>query len=29
MELPLKVQSTRPVISIQDMVNFIDKGERY
>lgn len=29
MELPLKVEYTRPLISIQDMVNFIDKGERY
>lgn len=29
MELPLKVEFTRPLISIQDMVNFIDKGERY
>lgn len=29
MELPLKVEFTRPLISVQDMVNFIDKGERY
>lgn len=29
MELPLKVEYTRPLISVQDMVNFIDKGERY
>lgn len=29
MELPLKVEYTRPLISIQDMVNFIDKGEKY
>ncbi len=29
MQLPLDVEYTRPLISIQDMVNFIDKGERY
>lgn len=29
MELPLKVEFTRPLISVQDMVNFIDKGEKY
>lgn len=29
MQLPLKVEYTRPLISVQDMVNFIDKGERY
>lgn len=29
MQLPLNVEYTRPLISIQDMVNFIDKGERY
>lgn len=29
MKLPLNVEHTRPLISIQDMVNFIDKGERY
>ncbi len=29
MELPLKVEFTRPLISVQDMVNFIDKGDRY
>ncbi len=29
MDLPLKVEFTRPLISVQDMVNFIDKGERF
>ena len=29
MQLPIKVKYTRPLISIQDMVNFIDKGEKY
>ncbi|MBQ2982436.1 MAG: DUF262 domain-containing protein [Lachnospiraceae bacterium] len=29
MELPLNVEFKRPLISIQDMVNFIDKGEKY
>lgn len=29
MDLPLNVKYTRPLISVQDMVNFIDKGERY
>lgn len=29
MKLPLKVEFTRPLISVQDMVNFIDKGEKY
>lgn len=29
MNLPLKVAFTRPLISVQDMVNFIDKGEKY
>lgn len=29
MQLPLNVEYTRPLISIQDMVNFIDKGEKY
>lgn len=29
MELPLNVVYKRPLISVQDMVNFIDKGERY
>lgn len=29
MHLPLDVEYTRPLISIQDIVNFIDKGERY
>lgn len=29
MELPLNVKYTRPLISVQDMVNFIDKGEKY
>ncbi len=29
MNLPLKVEYTRPLISIQDMVNFIDKGDKY
>ena len=29
MNLPFDVEYTRPLISIQDMVNFIDKGERY
>lgn len=29
MNLPLNVEFTRPLISVQDMVNFIDKGERF
>ncbi|MDU2459776.1 MAG: DUF262 domain-containing protein [Clostridium sp.] len=29
MEIPVKVQYSRPLISIQDIVNFIDKGEKY
>lgn len=29
MELPIKVEYKRPLISIQDVVNFIDKGEKY
>lgn len=29
MDLPLNVEFTRPLISIQDMVNFIDKGDRF
>lgn len=29
MKLPVEVQFTRPLISVQDMVNFIDKGESY
>lgn len=29
MELPLEVQYTRPLISIQDLINFIDKGNKY
>lgn len=29
MNFPLNVEFTRPLISVQDMVNFIDKGERF
>lgn len=29
MELPVNVKFTRPLISVQDMVNFIDKGEKF
>lgn len=29
MKLPIKVEYTRPLISIQDVVNFIEKGEKY
>lgn len=29
MELPVNVKFTRPLISVQDMVNFIDKGENF
>ena len=29
MELPINVKFTRPLISVQDMVNFIDKGEKF
>lgn len=29
MELPVSVKFTRPLISVQDMVNFIDKGEKF
>lgn len=29
MQEPLKVDAKRPLISIQDIVNFIDKGEKY
>lgn len=29
MQLPINVNYTRPLISIQDMVNFVDKGNKY
>lgn len=29
MQLPINVNFTRPLISIQDMVNFVDKGNKY
>lgn len=29
MKLPVNVKYTRPLISIQDMINFIDKGEKF
>ena len=29
MKLPINVKYTRPLISIQDMINFIDKGEEF
>jgi len=29
MKIPVKVEYSRPLISIQDVVNFIDKGEKY
>lgn len=29
MKLPINVKFTRPLISVQDMVNFIDKGEKF
>lgn len=29
MKLPINVKYTRPLISVQDMINFIDKGEKF